>query len=248
MSAAPPNTLLVITGLTWKRLWRGRALWISAVLAALPLLLCLAVYGHGSSPEDEWETIAQLVLRLPILLAAAVHLAPAVGEEVELKTLSYLWSRPVQRPDLLLGKLLAVVPALALLFAVVNALVWLIMMGGDAGSHDALVSLGRIELATVGEAAAAGAFAAGAGAIFPRHPFALVIGYVMLVDQLLSIIPGIANASIAYHALAIGGFTIRAGQSESLLAGVIGLTTLGFGWLSIGMVRIGASEYFRADQ
>ena len=108
-----------IAGVTWTRLWRGRAVWIAAGIAALPYLL--AAIGKAASRGGPHPAVGQAeVLSLAVLVMAVLPpllVASAVAEELEDKTAAYLWSRPIARWTVLVGKLVVLLPLAAALVA-----------------------------------------------------------------------------------------------------------------------------------
>jgi len=107
--AAPPTSAMIATlvGVTLKRLTRGKALWIAAGLAALPVVFAVVLQGAGrsASPSELFAPTMLLFAVLPALLVGA-----SVGEEIEDRTSTYLWSRPIARWAVLAGKLCALTP------------------------------------------------------------------------------------------------------------------------------------------
>src|SRR5687767_14430638 len=102
------SALFTLAGVTFKRLLRGRAVWVVLVIACLPLLFASATRSRDS-------IIAVTFLVMCIL--PPVFVASTIGEEIEERTSSYLWSRPLPRWTLLVGKLLALAPVASALVA-----------------------------------------------------------------------------------------------------------------------------------
>jgi len=74
---------------------------------------------------------------------------------------------------------------------------------GEAAAH-----LGELVSGILGVGAAivaSAALAAVAGTFFPRHPLAIMLGYVLFADQLLGLVPAVRNLSIKYLAGVIAG-------------------------------------------
>jgi hypothetical protein len=235
----------VIARLTWLRARRGPMVWVTVGLLSLPLaMLWVEQTFWQNATTSSWETLMAFLLRFPLPVAAGLHLAPAIGEEIDDKTYTYLWSRPIPRQAILYGKILAVAPRLALAFFACCAVSWLIIFGGNAGAHVDELVLGAA--AVTGAVCAASALSVGVGALFPKHPFVFVLAYVVGGDNLLSIIPAVGKLSINYHAIGLALDGSQVGAS-SAINGAIGLVTLTAAWLAIGVWRVQASEYARAD-
>jgi ABC-type transport system involved in multi-copper enzyme maturation permease subunit len=223
-----------IAGVTWTRLWRGRAVWIAAGIAALPYLL--AAIGKAASRGGPHPAVGQAeVLSLAVLVMAVLPpllVASAVAEELEDKTAAYLWSRPIARWTVLVGKLVVLLPLAAALVA-----------GGTAA---ALRTLGPVDggagLTTISAALAAGASAlglcaAGISSLAPRQGTAVTIGYIILIDLPLGVLPAaIANLSITHH---VDTLTGRDGVSA---APMIGLAALALAWGGLALWRIRTAE------
>lgn len=234
------SAVVVLAGLAWRRLWRGRSLYITAILAALALALALLL-PRRIDVAERWEALATFWLSFLVTVGAAVHLASAVGEEIETRTFTYLWSRPVPRTAVLLGKLLAVVPVLAGASLLVLPAAYVLVTGAEAGAHvDWLV---RGVAGAIAGTVAASAFAVGAGAIFPRHPFLFTLGYLLAAEQFLWRIPNVANVSFLYHARIVAGLD-PGGVGGALL----GLALLTAFWLALGLWRVSTADYGAEDR
>src|SRR5262252_8274854 len=99
--------------LSWLRLWRGRAVWLTALLLAVPPVVALGTSVRLADAGARWSAVADLSFRSLVLIAPVIHLAGALADEIEGKTYTYLWSRPIRREIILAGKVLAVTPLLA---------------------------------------------------------------------------------------------------------------------------------------
>jgi hypothetical protein len=198
----------ILAGVARKRLWRGRAIWVVGLLAVLSPLIAAWARAEG----ERWEVSGQFTMRVFVMIAAALLLASAVGEEIEAKTYGYLWSRPIARSTLILGKLVATVPVLLGL---------------------ALLSMSLAFL--------------GVGAIFPRHPFVFILGWFMLAETALSVIPNVSNLSILHHALVVGGIATDSAGIPDVPFSLGALFVQSALWLGVGLWRVSVTEYGRAD-
>ena len=122
-------TTRTMASLTLRRLTRGRALGVSLVIAALPVAYAAAMRAVGQTGIGQ-ELFAFEVLVLAVL--APMLVGSSIGEEIEDRTTTYLWSRPVPRWAILAGKLAALAPvlrfrwlAIPLLLLNVGLIVWL---------------------------------------------------------------------------------------------------------------------------
>lgn len=235
MSGRPVSGLAaaqVLARWTLRRLARGRALWGSAVLAALPLA-SLLVMGDGR-PERVWEDFVVLCVALLAVLPP-LFTAPAIAEEVEDKTFTYLWSRPIPRWSVLVGKLMAGVPlSAAMIIAVLGA---------------GFALIGNLEVALLAQAAGAltvgavavSVIAAGLGSLVPKHALGAAICYLLVLDMPVGEIPfSVAKLSVTHHAreLAIGDGGVG---SIAWAAGIAAA------WLAIGALRLVRAEFASAE-
>jgi ABC-2 type transport system permease protein len=244
-STSELTALKVIARITWLRLLRGRSKWVSLLLAFLPVVFAALLTLFGADTDRSWDMVATYVLRLGAMLAVAVHLAPSVGEELESRTYTYLWSRPMPRRALLLGKLVATTPIAAAIFVVSVSATWLVVWQGDAGEH--LGDLLSMLLATIGAVAAGSSLALVAGSFFPRHPLAVILGYVIMGDRLLGFIPALRQVSVYFHAISVAGVRDPMLLSATMTAGLVGLLVLTVGWLGLAIWRVERTEYALPD-
>jgi hypothetical protein len=222
--AVPPTWAMIRTlvGVTLKRLTRGKALWIAAGLAALPVVFAIVLQAAGrpASPSELLAPTMLLFAVLPALLVGA-----SVGEEIEDRTSTYLWSRPIARWAVLAGKLLALTPIVAAL-----------IVGGWA-----IASAFATRAPSIASCAglAAGAVAcslvvAGIAVVVPRHGMALTIAY-LLVDLFVGELPFSAQQlSITYQTRTLAGL----GGAPAIAAPLIGLVVIAGVWTAIGLRRI----------
>ena len=230
------KSTFVLARLAWLRILRGRTKWITLVLLLVPV--GAAVLGLVFQDADEaWGAAVDLTLRFVVPLAPAIHLANAVGEEIEQRTFTYLWSRPCPRPALLFGKLLAVVPPLIVATAVALIVADLVVHGGQLSPELPRVLLG-MTLGTV----ATGMFVVGAGSLLPKNPMVFVLAYLMVGEQLLSVIPNVRLLSLGHHAREIAGVSWEESSPGSVPESVVLLTLLGAVWLAAGVWRIARRE------
>lgn len=183
MSGAPSEPKLVPSGLastltmaalTWKRLVRGRAFMVALLIALIPVAYVGAA-GRGVGPElFVFEVLVTSVL-------APMFVAASIGEDIEDRTTTYLWSRPIPRWAIVAGKLIALVPAAT---AVVLAS-WTI--AANLAWHE--MPPARTSLALAIGVAATSILSAGIASLAPRHGMALSIVYVLFFDSPLGVLP-----------------------------------------------------------
>ncbi|MFT3698937.1 MAG: ABC transporter permease subunit [Kofleriaceae bacterium] len=217
------ESLSALARVTFTRLFRGKLMWFALAIAFLPLFLSVA----GQTRVEVVFGIEMFVLAiLPPLFAA-----PAIAEELEDKTATYLWSRPIARWAILAGKLLALVP---FVMALVTA-GWVVGV---------LVATKAPPPPMTIVAVLAGAFgtsivASGIAMLAPKRGMAFAIVYILIVDITLGSLPGsIEWLSVTHATRVLAGFE----ADTSPVAGVIGLLTLSAVWLAVAFRRIGRLE------
>lgn len=229
----------VLARLTLLRLMRGKVLWISAFLALVPLVVLVLVDVPGASLRQQWQSFSPL-LTLLVAVLPALHLAPAIAEEIEDRTFTYLWSRPFPRWSLLAGKLLALVPTVCALLGVTMAGAFALNFGAELGDHVALLGHGVAAMAVGVWAASAAAM--GVGSVVPRHATAVALVYLLILDTPVGAMPfAIHNLSLTYHIrqIAQASFLSDTSPLESLLW-LAGISAV---WLGVAVWRISTAEY-----
>jgi ABC-type transport system involved in multi-copper enzyme maturation permease subunit len=218
---ATGSVLSTLVGVTLRRLLRGRALWVILLIALLPVLLAGALNGKS----EVRDMIAALELVVMVLLPC-VFVASAIGEEIEDRTTTYLWSRPLARWTLVVGKLLALAPISAVL--VTGS--WLLAM--QAGS--APVSL-QPAIAFAAGTCAVSVVAAGIALLVPKHGMAVSIAYLVIIDLVVGGIPASLQAiSITRQVRLLAGIE----SAPSLVTPAITTVVIAAVWLAIGLWRL----------
>jgi hypothetical protein len=224
MSGVVPSAssaVWTLAAVTLKRLGRGKALWIGALIAALPVAFAVGVRGHVSDPTPGDIALLTLVM-LPAMFVGA-----SIGEDIEERTTTYLWSRPIARWAILAGKLCALVPVLIALVVTGLYAAWTVWRG----SPPSPVSGAAFAAGCV----AASMVAAGIATLVPRHGMALTIAY-MLVDLFVGAMPFSLNQlSITRHVSTLANLP---GELPAIQGPVIGLVVIAAVWGAIGVLRI----------
>lgn len=221
------SVLWTLFRLTLTRISRGRLVWVGVAISILPILFAI-VLGINHARDALSATFAVELLVLAIL--PPMFAAPAVAEELEDRTATYLWSRPLARPTILAGKLLALAPVAAA-FVIVS---W--WLAARIGSNESP------PLGTVG-AVAAGAFgvsavAAGLATLAPKRGMALAVIYVLLVDLPVGQIPAsIQWLSVTHATTVLAGF-----EAGSRASGGLALAVISAVWLAVAFRRVGQLE------
>jgi len=213
-----------IAALTWTRLVRGRALWVSVLVAVLPLIYAGVMRTVGQDTGSELFGLEVLILAVlaPMLIGASI------GEEIEERTTTYLWSRPVPRWAVLAGKLLALAP----LAAGIVIVSWL------AASRIAWSAWPTVQtcVALGAGALAISLVAAGIATLAPRHGMALTIVYMLFFDFPLGILPAtIRELSVAHQVRTLAGTApLETGAATAAIA----LAIIAGAWTLVAAVRV----------
>jgi ABC-type transport system involved in multi-copper enzyme maturation permease subunit len=191
----------VIARMTMTRLRRGRLLWVCLALLALPVAGAAVLAAGGNGLRDLYDNLLEIYFYFLVPFVPALLASPSVAEEVEARTVTFLFARPAPRAALVLGKYLAVVASVGAAVALSLAAAWLIsMLPAPSEIPENLAHLARTELAALLGVAAFGALACAASALFSRHPFAAVVIYLVVVEAGLGTAPLMVNLlAISWH-------------------------------------------------
>jgi ABC-type transport system involved in multi-copper enzyme maturation permease subunit len=221
------RSALVLAHLTLVRLMRGRAVWVSAIIALLPVAFAAAVRANGN-PNVAMDVLAFEMLMLAII--PPMFVASSIGEDIEDRTTTYLWSRPVPRWSVLAGKLIALAPLASLLITAS----WLVAV--YVGEHH--LPSAQTTVALFAGALAISLVSSGLGTLLPKHGMAMTIAYMLFFDLPVGAMPiSLAKLSVTHHARAIAG-AIASDQDTTATEGAIGLAVLGGLWLAVAVWRM----------
>ena len=223
---------LVLARMNWLRLTRSKTIYVALVLAILPMLLALIRFER--EPRAPWLLAVEIILRIVIPLPAAIHASGAVGDELEQKTFTYLWSRPIPRTSIVLGRVLLVTPLVAAL-GLVSVLLAYVAAPSVVTTDDLAGALKMVPLTAL----AFCMFAVGAGALVPRWAMLFTILIVLSVEQFLFAVPVMKYLSIVSHGRVVAGLEPEA----SVVGAVVGQLLVGLGWLALGLVRVTTAEH-----
>jgi ABC-2 type transport system permease protein len=220
------STVGVLASITWMRLVRGRALWVSLLVGLLPCLYAFMMRGRDRTGIGD-ELFAFEILVLAIL--APMFVASSLGEEIEERTTTYLWSRPIPRWAILAGKLATIVP----IVAAISVASWLL----SAQIAWSLVPPAQTFLSLALGSIALGLLAAAFSTLAPKHGMALTICYLVFFDVPAGVLPAaMQEVSVTHQLRTVSGMWPMDG---SFVEGLIGLSviTLATGALAIYRMR-----------
>lgn len=221
---------IAIARVTLLRTLRGKSLWLVLGLALLPEIFgLLALKQHELRAWGEVMRIwAYLIAVIPPILLASM-----IGEEIEERTMAYLWSRPLPRWSVIAGKLLALVPILWLVLAIAMIVPFYTTIGPEASSHPEV--LGHSLLAVVLGTSAAAATTVGLATLAPRFGVVLSLGYLHLVDGTLALLDtSISRLSVTHNSLRLAG-VLGDGPDYAAVGWLVGISTV---WMIVAAWRI----------
>jgi ABC-type transport system involved in multi-copper enzyme maturation permease subunit len=225
---------LAIAAIALRRATRGRMLPVIGGLSLVPLVLSLQLKGADTAPDKAWEGLVGTWSYLVAILAP-ILLGSAIGEEIEERTATYLWSRPLPRWTIIVGKLVALVPVLWLLMLISLLLPGLIFYKEQLFDH-----FGEVLAALLLGTTAVAAMTAGLTALWPKFGHYLTLGYLVAIDRTLGWSEKfVGKITMSFHTLNLAGVH---DAHESTLEAVIGLLVLTAIWISIAVWRIRRME------
>ncbi|HEY1814556.1 MAG TPA: hypothetical protein VGG74_19525 [Kofleriaceae bacterium] len=219
MANPPPTRATALSALarvTFKRASRGALPGIAFVIACIPVLAAFVMHGRGD---------AFVFVQLVLVILAPMFIASSIGEELEERTAAYLWSRPVERWAIVVGKVLALAPMCAA-FVVGGAIA-----AGFAG--DATLRTAQPIIALAAGSLTSCAAVAGIATLLPRHAMIFAMLYLLLDLGLVELGGSVHIVSIGYATRAAAGL-----DSGAVASGAIALAAIATFWLVIAAVRI----------
>ena len=226
-----------IARVTWKRIARGQALWVALGISLIPVIVAMVLRQAVHDPLDRLTfTMDLYVVEMFVLaIVPALFVASSIGEEIEDRTITYLWSRPLPRWHVIAGKLVALAPIADVLVLVG----WQLAMYVAYDRFPPLSTTLAIGLASI----AVSFVAAGIGTLAPKHGMALTIIYMLLFDVPVGEIPAsLQILSITHQARLLAGISSRGVHASAGLAPAITLAVLAALWLAIGLWKIRRTE------
>ena len=259
---------VLIFDLSLARMLWSRGTIFMGLLVGLPVVLALlvrgvqAIGGPGMRVDGQMVTgptifgfmVWWLYLRFIVPVLALYYGTALVADEVEDKTITYLFTRPIRRGAVLLGKFLAyfvctvmvVLPSLMVVYFLMG------LSGATlAGTFPSLLKdLGLIILGLL----AYGGLFAWVGAQFKR-PLVIGLVFVFGFEQIALIIPGsLRNLTVSYYLQSLVPHAVMGEgvmsllqslvqQKASLATAVIMLVGIGVAFVFLAMRVIARREY-----
>jgi ABC-type transport system involved in multi-copper enzyme maturation permease subunit len=191
-----PRLTLLILRLSLFRVLRARRTLFGALLCALPPAIAWLVFSTGKEIAGDpvvthlgWFLGLQVVLPLLSLLGGSA----VIAEELENRTLTYVFTRPVPRAALFLGRTLATLAWTALGLALMLGGMLLVVRLSGAEPVSPGVAGPLLRAYVLGAAAYTAIFAA--LGTWTRHPMIVGAAYTFAIEGFLANLPG-QNASL----------------------------------------------------
>ncbi len=177
--------------------------------------------SDGKSGLDIYKGLVEFVVFTLLLpLTCLFNGGPAVVEEIEGRTITYLFLRPVSKPAIFLGKMFsAVVSSVLLVIVPMIPLFFICMAAGGSVDESLKLFFQTLVSGTVG-CVAYTAFFAALGALFARSLLAGIL-YWAVVEWGMSFVPILEFATLKFH-LRNAGNLIDAGHMGMLDKMVLG--------------------------
>lgn len=175
---------------------KARRIWLVAVGAALAPLIALVIEQSPRQTKalDVLTALGFFVtINLMAPLASVIVGAAVLGEEIEDRTITYLLTRPISRPAILIGRWLASVTVLVALFvASTAALVWITQSYPVRESSSDGIPAGLGTALIVGSGLAVTAYSAlfATIGVFFKHPMIIGLAYSFVIEGFLANLPG----------------------------------------------------------
>lgn len=236
--------------------WSRRALACLALAAGPPFLAWLVSrFARGASAGEIATTIGWLLLIQVITpLCALVCGSAVITEEIEDRTITYLFSRPIPRSAVLLGRWLAALVVVSVLLGLSAVLTAKLAACSTAPGPlvDSRITVPLLTAALLGGAVYSGLFAV--AGVFFRHPMIVGLGYAFAVEGLLANLPGRNQVlTVQYYLRSVIAATGSSSWSEiegfsstrfdTLEGAVATLAILLFALLALGSWRISRKEF-----
>lgn len=235
MSALPwPRALWLLARLYLRQVLRSKAVWFAGLIIALPALVGFAVAQE--EPEGAWNAIMGMVFTLLAFVPAALS-ARVIAEELDRQTFTYLWSRPIRRWTVLVGKGLGATGATGALLLASAGIGYLAAESRGLVGHSELI--GALGATAVGCLSLC-AISASIGTMLPRHPVASAIVYMLVLDLPVGAIPfGLRYLSVTFHLGELAGVGDAGVNPAVSLMWIAGITAA---WIAVGLWRLGKAE------
>lgn len=248
-----------VAWLQFRQILAGRKVWLVLLFLALPVGLTALIVSAGGWRGIEGEELIQAIFLFILypqsvcLLLALLYGTSVLNEELEGKTVTYLFTRPLGRWRVLVGKYLAVVTCLTVPSLASFAGSWLIMGAPGGGRY-----LLGFSLAVIGAVAAYSALFTAVGVFFRTRTLVIGLLYAVTIEFFLSFVPAVVSSlSVAHYlrsvVVRVAGLELPAellpivGEAGLLEAGLV-VAAISAVALAVASVVCTQREYVIAEQ
>ena len=233
----------------------ARMVWVIVGLLCLPMVAAGLSLATESAGLSFFKQVMSAYLRFFVPFIMAIFAASAVAEEVQDKTITYLFARPIRRWSLPAGKYLGGLALTCPLVALSITGVYLIsMLEAPSLMGEELPWLLRGLVCVTVAAVYYGAMATAFGTIFTRYPFVATLTYFFVVELGLASVPGrFKVVSTAVHLQVLAGLyrpktVLVVSDPEISLPTAVGvILVMTLIWLVLSVAWVQNAEY-RTDQ
>jgi len=221
-----------------RRMLRGRIVWVAGLFAALPVAY---TFLAGMNNVAAWSDIFPPLVMLAAVVAP-LFMAASMAEEIEERTYTYLWSRPVPRWSVVMGKLVASIPIAGGIVAL--SVVGCYAAGKGASSEQLVRGIAAVAAGTITACSVSAALAI----LLPRAGLAVTYAYLLALDLPVGAIPfSIRNASITHEIRLIAGVS-GVEPEPPITHGVLWLAGISAFWLAIAFWRLRRAEFSSGEK
>jgi ABC-type transport system involved in multi-copper enzyme maturation permease subunit len=222
-----------------RRMLRGRTVWVAIVFAVLPVAYTYLAGMNGD--RGAWSDVFPLIVMLAALIAP-LFMASSMAEEIEDRTYTYLWSRPVPRWSVVMGKLCASIPIAGSVVAA--AVIGCFLVGKGASGEQ----LGRGIAAVLAGTVVACAVSAALAILFPRGGLVLTYVYLLALDLPIGAVPfSLRNAALTHQIRVLAGVS-GVEPPPPLWQGAVWLAGIAAVWLAIAFWRLRRAEFSSGEK
>ena len=192
--------MLAVAYLQYKQILGTSRVWALLILLGLPIgLTLLVVEAGGFMVENDVEANGiYLFLLYPFVLSALLAIlygTMALNNEVEGKTITYLFTRPLPRWKVVVSKYLAISAVLSIGLCGSLLSSW-VLLGGPGGVR----MFGAMSTAVCAAMLAYCGLYVALGVLLTKRPMMVGLIYALLMEGMLSFVPAVINKmSITYY-------------------------------------------------
>ena len=180
------------------------------------------------------------------LLLALFYGTSVLGSELDGKTLTYLFVRPLPRWRFVVGKYLGIVAALAVPTSVSLLLSWLLL-----GAGSGLAVFGGVLVGTIGALIAYNALFTLFGFVLPRRAMIVALLYGLIFELVLSFVPALVNQfTVTYYlrSLVVAILDLRVPEEIARVVGGASVPGSLIAIATIVAVALGLSSWFASHR